>query len=149
MKTVYYAHPMALYGTNTELSDLCILRELGFKVINPAEAKYQTLQMSEFVELARSADVVAFRSFPDGKVGSGMALELDGARGNGVPIIELDSVLEGRTLTRNQTRDRMGLPPLGYPNTAPIRTLSDNDGYDTKYDDGYLHEYHDQDWGAK
>jgi len=139
--TAYYAHPMALYRSPIEKRDLKTLSRLGFKVVNPAEAKYSTYQMDDFVKLAVSCDLIAFRSFEDGKIGSGMALEIDAAMKIGRPVIELTPFLPGRVLTRNETRDRMMLPPLLQPDTAPIRTFSD--GYDTKYDDGYT----DQDWG--
>lgn len=134
MKTklkAYYAHPMALYGTETEKKDLQTLAALGFKVINPAERQYSTLQMDEFVALAVSCDLVAFRSFDDGKVGSGVFLEVMGAIKANKPVLELTPFLSGRVLSRNETRQRMGLGPLNHPDTAPIRTWSDedNDGY--------------------
>lgn len=124
--TVYYVHPMALYHSSIECLDLSDLRAMGFEVVNPALLKYRTYEMSDFVKLACSCDVLAFRAFDDGKIGSGMALEIEAARAKDIPIFEMpDSSLKGRYLSRNETRARMALPPLRCPDTAPIRTVSD------------------------
>lgn len=142
MKTLkaYYAHPIALHKSDIEKKDLKTLRALGFEVINPSLKKYSTLQMNDFVKLATSCDLVAFRSFDDGKVGSGMWLEIKAAKEAGIPVIELGSFLDNRVLTRNETRERMFLPPLKHPDTAPIRTvierLTDEEA-----------KYAEQDWG--
>lgn len=125
MKTAYYAHPMALYDSLTECGDIAILRTLGFKVVNPALPQYADLSMDAYVKLACSCDLVAFRAFEDGKIGSGVAKEIAGAREAGVPVIELPGQLILRTLSRNETRQRMCLPPLRHPKTAPLRTVDD------------------------
>lgn len=126
--TVYYAHPIALYASSIEYLDLSDLRKMGFKVINPALAKYRTLEMADFVKLVCSCDVLAFRAFDDGKIGSGMALEIEAARAKDIPIIELSGChYSGRYLSRNETRARMALPPLKHPKTAPFGTV--DDGY--------------------
>lgn len=141
--TVYYAHPMALYRSPIEKKDLKTLRALGFKVLNPADTKYSTYQMDDFVKLATDCDLVAFRSFGDGKIGSGVALEVMAAMKVGKPIIEMTPFLPGRVLSRNETRERMCLPPLLYPDTAPIRTVRE-----VLYPDDLLpDEFGDQDWG--
>ncbi len=133
--TVYYAHPMALYGSPVEKKDLKTLVALGFKIINPALPQYRDYQMDDFVNLARRSDVVAFRSFEDGKVGSGVYLEVMAAMQGGIPVIELTPFLPGRVLNRNETRQRMCLPPLRHPDTAPIRTVADWDEYPDEYAD--------------
>lgn len=129
----YYAHPMALYRSPVEARDLKTLEALGFKVVNPADPKYSEYQMDEFVKLAVSCDLVAFRSFDDGKVGSGVALEVMAAKDADIPVVELSPFLFTRVLSRNETRRRMCLPPLRHPDTAPI-TFSDDEPLD-------------QDWG--
>lgn len=134
MKTVYYAYPIALYGTEIERADIATLQSLGFKVLNPAQRP--NLTMDRYIKLTCSCDMVAFRSFPDGKIGSGVGLELDGARKVGIPIIELSGALTHRYLTRNETRARMGLPKLCHPAIAPFGVYSDSD------------DYSDQDWGS-
>lgn len=142
----YYAHPMALYGSPIEKRDIETLKRLGFQVINPAAEQYSTLQMEEYVALATSCDLIAFRSFPDGKIGSGMFLEVEMAQRVGRPVIEMAPFLSGRVLTRNETRERMLLPPLLRPDTAPIRTFSDDPRLVSPYPDG-MSEYDGQDWG--
>lgn len=138
----YYAHPMALYDTAVERADIRTLRKLGFSVVNPGSRK-PLATMEDYVKLACSCDLVAFRAFDDGKLGSGVAIEIEGARKAGLPVIELDPFLSGRVLTRNQTRERMDLPPLCCPEIAPLRTLRDDPDYMSG--DQYTH---DQDWGA-
>ncbi len=141
--TVYYAHPMALYGSPVETRDLKVLKRLGFKVLNPALHRLDT--MDEYVHLALSCDLVAFRSFEDGKVGSGMALEVEAATKVGRPVIEMAPCLTARVLTRNETRERMGLPMLMHPKTAPLRTIRE-----VLYpDDMSPDEFGDMDWGGQ
>ena len=122
--TVYYAHPMALYDTPIERRDIQALRLLGFTVVNPG-ALDPLDTMEQYVKLACSCDLVAFRAFEDGKIGSGMAIEIEGAEKAGLPVIELAPFLSGRVLSRNETRARMDLPPLRHPETAPLRTYDD------------------------
>ena len=82
--------------------------------------------MDGFVKLACSADIVAFRAFDDGKIGSGMGLELDAARAKEIPIIGMTHLDRNRYLTRNQTRARMNLPALRFQDTAPFRAMIDD-----------------------
>jgi len=141
--TVYYAHPMALYGTPVERDDLRLLKRLGFKVLNPAKRKLAT--MEAYIKLACSCDVVAFRAFQDGKIGSGVHAEVVAAVTAGIPIIEMPTFQSGRVLSRNETRERMGLPMLLYPKTAPLRTVRE-----VLYpDDLSPDEFGDQDWGGQ
>lgn len=128
--TVYYAHPMALYGSPVEARDIKTLKRLGFKVLNPARRKLDT--MDDYVKLAISCDLVAFRSFDDGKVGSGVFAEVMAAMKVGRPVIELTPYLPGRVLSRNETRERMGLPALRRPKTAPLRTIDDRNTYSNR-----------------
>lgn len=100
--TVYYAHPIALYKTEVEREDITLLKKLGFKVLNPAE--HPNLEMADYVKLAQSCDVFAFRAFQDGKIGSGVGLEIEGAKAKKIPVIELPWVTKKRTLSRNETR---------------------------------------------
>ncbi len=133
--TVYYAHPMALYDSPVERKDLRTLKKLGFKVVNPAKRELDT--MEDYVNLACSCDLVAFRSFDDGKVGSGVFIEVMAAMKADIPVIELTPFLPGRVLTRNETRERMCLPPLRHPKTAPLRTIyEDIRDYDETHDWG-------------
>jgi hypothetical protein len=136
--TVYYAHPMALYDSPVERKDLRTLKKLGFKVVNPAKRELDT--MEDYVNLACSCDLVAFRAFEDGKVGSGVFIEVAAAMKADIPVIELTPFLPGRVLTRNETRERMCLPPLRHPKTAPLRTVRD-------WLDDHQGDYEDQEWG--
>lgn len=136
----YYAHPIALRSSPIVAQDIKVLKCLGFHVVNPGDPCYSTLQMDGFVNLAKTCDVVAFRAFDDGKIGSGMALEISAAGVAGVPIIEMGAPHACRILTRNETRARMELPPLRHPDTAPLRTVIEElTGEDTGYADS--------DWG--
>lgn len=93
MLTCYYAHPMQLYGTPQETKDVQLLESLGFHVINPNVPEYKTKDMAYFCDLAAKADLVAFRSLPDGKISPGVALELKRAR----QVLELPNDTERRS----------------------------------------------------
>lgn len=50
-------------------------------------------------------DVIAFRALPDGRIPAGVMKELQWARTNGLPMIELPSNLLGREMTVAHTRE--------------------------------------------
>lgn len=107
MKTAYYAHPMAYYGTTLETQDEAAIRALGLLLVNPNDPQYEGLSMDQFVKLALSCDVVAFRAFKDGRIGSGVGLEIEAARQRGKPVIELPWITRSRILSRVETRGRI------------------------------------------
>ena len=86
MKTVYYAHPMSTYDTQTEIGDMAALQSRFETVINPnTQAFQQAAQrqkmaglspMQPFLDAIHSADAVAYRPFPNGKIGAGIANEV-------------------------------------------------------------------------
>ncbi len=90
----YYAHPHVTYGSPQESEDIRLLESLGFKVVNPNIPEYQIHKDMEFyLKLASSADVVAFRSLPDGKLSPGVSQELQVAKRR----IELPTGIEERS----------------------------------------------------
>ncbi len=110
---VYYAHPIAFYNTNIEMSDVNLLLRLGFTVVNPKDLKLGA-DMDKYLAKVRKCDIVAFRPFEDNKIGSGVAMEISEALKHNIPVIEIPalSTLSSRFLTRNQTRSRLGLGPV-------------------------------------
>ncbi len=67
------------FSTSSVLLDAARLAPLG-EVIHSRDPAYADYTFEQFVALAASCDVVAFRAFPDGKIGSGTAQELAAAR---------------------------------------------------------------------
>ncbi len=105
---VYYAHPLSLYDTTLEKSDIDTLTALGFKVINPndpsIERKFQKSQnFGIFLDLVRSSDAIAFRSFAGGEISSGVVSEIRIASELNLPVIELPTMISERALTQEQT----------------------------------------------
>lgn len=111
-KTVYYAHPMYLYGKPQEKRDVLMLEEMGFEVINPNQEIHQTgyseyrkgnpeNPMKYFTDLAGSCDVIAFRAFPDGKIGGGVYLEV--VENMDKPHFELPRMIKARGLDHETT----------------------------------------------
>ncbi len=131
----YYAHPIALYHSAVAKKDVRTLRALNFQVVNPSDAKHKRLSIEGFIKLSRQADLIAFRSFGDGKVGSGVALEVGAAMRDGKPVVEMTPCLVDRVLSRNETRQRMCLPPLRHPETAPFGMLYDDEYADQEVGD--------------
>lgn len=105
---IYYAHPMAYYGTHLELMDIVMLSKIG-TVVNPNTPKYQIFtNMKQFEDLAASCDMVAYRPFVDGKIGAGVAKEIQAALKAGKIVLELPHKINERILTREETRARIG-----------------------------------------
>lgn len=106
MPKIYYAHPMSWYDTKQEEEDISELVKHG-TVVNPNSQMFkQAVEMARlrgqpvmdiFADFIKSsADVVCFRRFNDGYIGSGVAREILEAciwnkelweidRGNGLP----------------------------------------------------------------
>lgn len=108
----YYAHCMALYGAPQEMRDLHTIQSLGFEVINPNSPKVEAAlsfvpkekRMFWFKKFARECDVIFFRANPDGKIGSGVGLEIEWFMELDKPVFELPSAIKQRVLTHEQTR---------------------------------------------
>ena len=106
MKTIYYAHPMYLYGTPQEKRDIELLERLGFEVINPNSEPYISEYQKEIDEgrhtmdywtrLASACDAIAFRGNPDGSILSGVGAEI--TKNSDMPIIELPSMIQNRII---------------------------------------------------
>ena len=58
-----------------------------------------------FKPLVLSCEALAFRALPDGSIPSGVAQEIQWAVQAGLPVIELPSAVNRRTLTIEQTRE--------------------------------------------
>jgi len=115
---VYYAHSMHLYGAAQEFRDVELLEKLGFKVLNPNSKKVQAAVedwkreirssgsniMSVFVPFIKDCELLAFRAYMDGTIGSGVAYEIDVARQFGMPIIELPNLIPSRMRSYEDTK---------------------------------------------
>lgn len=62
-----------------------------------------------FKPLVRNADLVAFRSLPDGRISAGVAKELAWAQEAQKPVFELPNLLASRIMTVNETREYLTL----------------------------------------
>lgn len=106
--TIYYAHSLNLYDTNQEGRDLHTLNKIG-EVINPNEDEhqigYKVDGMDYFKELIGKCDLLAFRAHPDGSIPAGIFKEINFAKENFTPILEIPSGITRRELTVGQTRE--------------------------------------------
>lgn len=109
----YYAHPISMYGSNQELTDIMFLTFAGLKVVNPAklskfvEPMDSVTRMEYFCCIVGKCDCLAFRSFDDFKIGAGVMNEIRTMESKGGMVIELRPRLFDRTLTVQQTRKRL------------------------------------------
>jgi hypothetical protein len=108
MKTCYYAHSVALYGTPQESRDIEMLQKMFF-VLNPSEAIHQEAYktrggMQYFKEIVQKCDLLAFRAHVDGKIGAGVATEIEWALAADLPVIELPTMMFARFLSIDSTK---------------------------------------------
>lgn len=105
MKTAYYAHSMSTYGAEQESKDIEVIESMGFKCLNPAVLTHTS--MDEYCRIAANCDILIFRAFKDGNIGSGVAKEIEAMRAAGKPVLELSHSIAKRILTRAETRMRI------------------------------------------
>ena len=110
----YYAHPISMCGSALESTDIAFLRRAGLTVVNPAKLTKvvdlldSTDRMNYFYCLVRRCDCLAFRSFPDGKIGSGVQFEIGSMEAKGGMIFELrPPSTTRRALTIKDTKKRL------------------------------------------
>lgn len=106
-KWVYYARPMSIYNTPEEFRDLEMLRTMGYTSVeftDLMQERAKTEGMKPFEEKVVEADLLAFRAFPDGRIGAGVAREIAVAEDAGIPIIELPQLPSWRVLSLEDTR---------------------------------------------
>lgn len=113
---VYYARPINLYNTAQDKRDITLLNFLGFEVVNPdkeeLQERYKKEGMSVFLQAIDDCDALAFRSFPDLKIGAGVWKEIEKAINEGKMVIELPTLTSNRILSVEDTREYLKL--LGH-----------------------------------
>lgn len=108
MKFCYYAHCTSIYNTPQEQRDIEILEDMGFHVYNPnnvlALQKYREEGMDWFFGVVRGSDVLVFRALPGGDIPAGIAGEIEVAREEGIPVLQLPSHT-AKVLSVEETRN--------------------------------------------
>jgi hypothetical protein len=97
--TIYYAHPMALYGSALEADDIARIETHLGSCLNPNTPPFKEAvarikaaggkPMAPFVEAVQGSAGLAWRAFPDGTIGAGVRLEIDIALAAGKPVYRL------------------------------------------------------------
>lgn len=109
---VYYAHPISSYNTEQEADDIRFLKSMGLTVVNPAKlskfVKPMQYKMKYFCGLVQKCDCLAFRSFSDTRIGSGVLLEIKAMKEIWGFVFELKpSIMSDRKLSIPQTKTRI------------------------------------------
>lgn len=102
---VYYAHSMAIYGSEQEGRDVDLLTRLGFSVVNPGLCGSSDMEF--YLQMVARCDVLAFRANPDGRIPAGVFKEVQQAQRLGFPVFELPSNLLSREMSVDQTREHL------------------------------------------
>ncbi|MDE2100480.1 MAG: hypothetical protein KGL39_24765 [Patescibacteria group bacterium] len=123
MKKLYFAHPVADYNTPRERDFLEFLKTAfkGYEIVNPNtpehENAYREKGMEHFYEIIKDCQVLVAWAFEDGKLGAGVAGEIECAFNNGIPVyVEIPSLEpvsrlpEDLVLTVEETRARLRPP---------------------------------------
>lgn len=106
---VYYAHPISLYGTFQETTDVETLSKLFYSVSNPNDPEIEKKYVESgkdwavFDDLVRKADVLAYRTLPDGRITSGVWKEIQKALELDIPVIELPNFTVAQIMTKEET----------------------------------------------
>jgi hypothetical protein len=108
MKEAYYARPLSLYGTPQEERDKITIRRLGFEPVEINKLEIQKAAseqgMVPFEVLVKRSEALFFRAFTDGSIGAGVAQEIAWAEEGSLPVVELPSRINRRTLSVDDTR---------------------------------------------
>lgn len=113
MMKIYYAHPISDYNTTTEARDVALI-ETAFGegvVLNPNSTTHENGYKERrardgkgmnyfYEEVLPACCACVFRAFPDGKIGAGVAGEIQWFLDNDHPVFEIT--------------DRLGLPLNTY-----------------------------------
>lgn len=133
-KNVYYAHSVHLYDTPQEKRDIELLEQLGYNVINPnaevhkakcaeiknkwnqpiapysgdrKEESSKEIMQYFFKEVIAQCDVLAYRAYPDMRIGAGVWGEIACANTNKIPVFELPTILDSRQVSVKETRQML------------------------------------------
>jgi len=86
-----------------------LLEKLGFEVVNPNSGEcsegYKRGGMDYFKRFPQECELIAFRSFPYGRIPAEIAKEIKMFQDAGRPIIELPSGLIKRIISVEETRE--------------------------------------------
>jgi len=113
MKKAYYARPISIDGTKQETRDKELIASIGFEPYPVGEEKetaivaYKEKGMEAFKPYVESSDCLVFRSFPDGSIGAGVAIEIEWAIASGIPVIEIPRQIKRRTISVDDTREML------------------------------------------
>lgn len=108
----YYARPITLYNTRIEIEDRKLIEKLGFEVADPNCEEIQQIfktrgtpsGIEACFKMVKECDVIAFRAFPDDKIGAGVVGEIKVAKNNDIPVFELPCDVFRRSLSIDETR---------------------------------------------
>lgn len=107
----YFARPITQFGTTKDESDMAEIDAAGFTVLeitdDKTQRRYKLHGMKAFYSRIEICDVLFFTAFPDGKIGAGVAKEIDHANTCGLPVFELPTQLYERQLSVEETRERV------------------------------------------
>lgn len=113
MKTAYYARPISIDGTPQFDRDIKLIEMIGFVPTPSPEDKieilkqYKIVGMEAFRESVETSDILIFRAFPDGSIGTGVYKEIKWALDKNIPIIEIPRQIERRKLSVDDTRSML------------------------------------------
>lgn len=109
----YYARPISVDGTPQAVRDKELICAMGYEPyplgaeLDEALEEYREIGMKAFCFCVKRCDLLVFRAFPDGSIGSGVAKEIAWAVEFGIPVVEFPRQVERRTLSTKQTKDML------------------------------------------
>lgn len=93
----YLAHPVTDYGgSDRQRKAVAAIESRGWTVENPDKPwhqdGYKRAGMEYFTDLVGDCDALAFLRFPNGRIGAGVAKEIEAALRKGVPTYDLSTL---------------------------------------------------------
>jgi hypothetical protein len=109
---LYYAHFIGIYNTKQEQRDMEMLQNIfpNYIIINPNIEEHQIgckeNGMKYFEDIVKDCDLLVFRGCVNGKIPAGVHKEVQCAKNNNIPIIELPCLIN-RAMSVDDTREML------------------------------------------
>lgn len=109
----FYSRPINLYGTLEDQRNIDSIKSLGYEVIDTEseeiQAEYSRKGMDVFFDLIKNTDVLFFKCALNMQITQGVYKHIVFASDNGIPVLEIPTILNARVMSLEDTRKYLQL----------------------------------------